>query len=211
MEATVLLGDVVESREIEDRERFANDASDAVEAINDAFGEYLSPNFTVLKGVDEFVGVLDSVAPLYRIVDLFNQRVHPVEARFVAVTGDIDVVGDDASELDGPAFHRADETIRHLAEQDLFYDVYGGDELVDVLVAGQMNLLHMLKRRWTERQRDIIAQYRRRGTQTGVAEALGIKQQTVSDTLKTAEWQRIHQLEDTLNGALEHYADRGTR
>lgn len=211
MEATVLLGDVVDSREIEDRERFANDANVAVEAINESFGESLSPNFTVLKGVDEFVGVLDSVAPLYRIVDLFHQRVHPVEARFVAVTGDIDIIGDDASELDGPAFHRADETIRHLAEQNLFYDVYGGDELADALVAGQMNLLHILKRRWTERQRDIIARYRKHGTQTAVAEDLGIKQQTVSDTLRTAEWKRIHLLEDSLNTALEHYADRRAR
>lgn len=208
MQRVVVLGDVIESRDLDGREAFASRIRGVVDRVNREFADDLAAEVTMLKGIDEFVAVLDSVAPLYRVVDALQRGIAPVEARVVAVAGEIDVGGDDATELDGPAFHAADDRLRALEGRDLFVDVDGGDDTVDRLVAGQMNALYLLKRDWTDRQRDVVDRYRELGTQTAVADELGVSQQTVSNVLAAANWPRIARLEADLNDTLAGYAAR---
>lgn len=209
VQRVVVLGDVVGSRDLEDRAAFADRVRTVVDDVNRTFADDLVAEFAMLKGIDEFVGVLSSVAPLYRVVDAIGRGVAPVEARVVAVTGEIDVSADDATGLDGPAFHEADELLGELERRDLFVDVAVDDGAFDALVAGEMNALHLLKRRWTDRQREVVEHYRETGTQTATANALGVSQQTVSDVLAAADWPRIELLETELNDALASYAARG--
>lgn len=206
MQRVVVLGDIIESRDLDDRAAFAHRVRGVIEEVNGSFGDDLAAPFTMLKGIDEFVGVLASVAPLYRVFDAIQRGIAPVEARVVAVAGEIDVASDDAAGLDGPAFHEADELLGALERRDLFVDAAVGDAAFDALIAGEANALHLLKRRWTDRQREVIARYRETGTQTATAEALGVSQQTVSDVLAAAEWPRIEWLEVDLNDALAGYA-----
>lgn len=208
MQRVVVLGDVIESRDLDDRTAFAARVRDVTDRVNREFAADLAAEFTMLKGIDEFVGVLDSVAPLYRVVDTLQGGIAPVETRVVAVAGEIDVGGEDATELDGPAFHAAADRLRELEGRDLFVDVRVGNSAVDRLVAGQMNALYLLKRGWTDRQRDVVDRYRELGTQIAVADALGVSQQTVSNVLAAADWARIQQLETDLNDALADYAAR---
>lgn len=209
MRGVVVLGDVVGSRDLEDRDAFAASVRSAVDAVNAGFAAETAAEFTMLKGIDEFVGVLESVAPLYRVVDTFHREIAPVAARVVAVAGTIDVRGTDASQLDGPAFHEADVRMNELEASDLFVDVDTGDPVVDRLLAGEMNALYLLKRQWTDRQRDVVAAYRDEGTQTAAASRLDVSQQTVSEVLAAADWPRVERLETELNAALGRYADRG--
>ena len=64
----VLLGDVVQSREIDDRAAFRQRLEDACRDVTARYPDGLYTDVTVLKGVDEIGAVLLSIADVYRIV-----------------------------------------------------------------------------------------------------------------------------------------------
>lgn len=114
----VLLGDVVGSRDIEDREAFRRTLVDACETANETCGSDLDAPFELLKGIDELGGVLTSPAPVYDVVDEFAAALRPHEIRVAVAAGGIDVAPEsgDVTRMDGPAFHRADELLAALAD-----------------------------------------------------------------------------------------------
>lgn len=206
-ERYVVLGDVVQSREIAARERFRRMLADACEDVNREYRTDIVAPFELLKGVDELGGVLSSVTGIYDIVkDLFD-ALHPHRLRIAVVRGEIDVGADTGvvSQMDGPAFHRADELLEQVERADLLFDARIGQERFDLAVADEINLLLATRRRWTDRQREIIDYYERYGSQYDVAEELGITQQAVSKSLGKASWQMVQRIEERLGRVLQEY------
>lgn len=213
----VLLGDVVGSRDIEDRAAFRRTLVDACDVANETCGSDLDAPFELLKGIDEFGGVLTSPAPVYDVVDEFAAAVRPHEIRFAVAAGEIDVAPDsgDVTRMDGPVFHRADELLADLADSPFRFamdlderadsdDDGWADALGDAL-ADEINLLLFRKREWTDRQREVVALYEEHGSQREVAEALGVSQPAVSRALDRAMWKPLREIEDRLRETLTGY------
>ena len=80
-----------------------------------------------------------------------------------------------------------------------------GDEIMDKIVAGETNLIFLLKKDWSPRQRTILYEYRKIGNQNMAAKTLGITQQAVSKALTRSMWKEISGIEDDLNNVLEYY------
>lgn len=213
MHAFVVLGDVVGSREIDDREAFRETILRAIDGANERYADDVVGTFTLVKGVDEIAGVIAHPRNLYRILRDTVSSVRPGAIRFAVVYGEIDVgtTGVPAAEMDGPAFHRADEALGDVATSDLYVAFDGPRPHVDPLIGASINLLLMAREDWTDRQRTMVAAYEETGTQEAVADRLQVSQQTVSSTLRRADWARIARLEDVVNGALADYGgDDGT-
>jgi hypothetical protein len=200
----VVLVDVVGSRDIEDRASFERRLETALADVNDAESDCIATPFTRMKGIDAFGGVLTDVAAAPDAFAGVLDRIHPTGARFAVATGGIDVGTDSetVAEMDGPAFHRASTLLDDVEERDLYVGVDTG-RATDGLVASALNLLLLEREDVTERQMEVILAYERHGTQTAAAEALGLRQQGVSNALRRANYGRRSEIRRTLRQALE--------
>lgn len=203
----VVLGDVVNSREISDRGMFQKTLQSALDAINEAFDDTLYAPFTILKGIDEIGGVLTSVRPLVAIQRQLARALHPQQIRLAAVVGEIDVNGTtgDVSAMDGEAFARADAVLAELEAVDLTFELEGTRPLLDGLISDQINLLDLFREGWTERQVEIASKYEEFDTQKQVAQSLGISPQAVSNALSKTEGAKIVRIEQRLSRTIEQY------
>jgi hypothetical protein len=207
MDRYVVLGDVVGSRDVEDREALRESLEDACEQVTAVHEEAVVAPFAPLKGVDELAGVLSSPAPVYDVVDGFRETLHPQELRLVVARGAIDVGLDagDPAVMDGPAFHRADELLADIGDGAFRFAMDFGDERLDRAVADEVNLLLFRKREWTDHQRRVVRLYRELGDQTAVAGELGVSQPAVSRTLERAAWPALREIEGRLRTTFARY------
>lgn len=207
MDRYVVLGDVVDSREVGDRVALRRRLDAACERMSTAHADAVVAPFTPLKGVDELAGVLSTPAPAYDVVDGFREALHPHELRLVVAAGAIDVGVDsgDPARMDGRAFHRADDLLDGIDGSAFRFAMDLGDERLDDAVADEVNLLLFRKREWTDRQREAVRRYRELGSQAAVAEELEVSQPAVSRMLERAMWPTLREIEDRLRATLERY------
>jgi hypothetical protein len=206
----VMLGDVVASRKIKDKEAFQRKLEKVCLKVNRNFAEDTYADFKILKGIDEIEGVLLNIASVYKIMDTMLEQFYPHSMRFVLVLDYIDtaVESHEVSRMDGPAFHRASDLMKDLKKSKLMFRMSIGDEIMDKTVAGEINLIFLLKKGWSPGQWRILREYRKTGTQNMVAKALGITQQAVSKALNRFMWKEISSIEDDLNYVLRNYLQR---
>lgn len=207
----VVLGDVVESRGRADRAALRGTIETALAGANDRYAQDLVAEFALVKGVDEVAGVLARPDNCYRLFRDVVAALRPGGIRFAVVYDEIDVgvPGDDVAAMDGPAFHRADDALREVARTGLYVAFQGQRRALDGLVSAGVNLLLMAREGWTERQRAVVAAYEDADTQAQVAERLDVSQQTVSATLRRADWPRLSRLEAQVNEGLAGYEPGG--
>ena len=203
----VILGDVVSSRKIEFREKLQKSIEDACQKANSNYTQDIYADFKLLKGTDELGGVLSNITNLFRILVLLEDSIFPERIRFAVVLDSIDVgIGSkDISKMDGPAFHRASEYVSELKKTGLLLRLSIEDEIVDSAIEGEINLMFLMRSKWTGRQRQIAKSYEELHSSLKVATKLGIAHQTVAFTLKRAEWWSLSLIEKSLNEALLRY------
>ena len=201
----VLLGDVVSSRDIDERPDFGTALADACAAVSERHADAFAAPLEPLKGVDEVGGVLADPAPLYDILDSLRERLHPQELRVAVAAGRVDVGLEtgDVSRMDGPAFHRADELLSGLGASSLRVAFDFERAPLDAALADEVNLLFLLKRRWTDRQRDVVRAYRDTESQDAAADHLGVSQPAVSQALSRASWPAVREIEGRLRSTFE--------
>ena len=202
----VVLGDVVGSREIEDRAAFRGQLSDARTAVTDDYGDDFVAGPSVLKGIDELGAVLTRLDRLYDVVLTMNARLHPHAIRLAVASGEIEFgATGEVARMDGEAVHRATELLEAVEADGLWFGLDTRTEPLDTAVADEINLLVHLRRSWTDRQREVVTRYERTGTQRAVADELGVSQQAVSTVLQGASWPLIDTVEDRLRRTLASY------
>lgn len=209
MEACVLLGDVVGSRGLTDRPGFSESLRTACRDVNRAYDDVVVAAATPLKGIDELGVVFDDRRATYGIAKRLLDGVHPATVRFGVAEDDIDVGtrGTDVTEMDGPAFHRADELIEATREAGLLFDADFSDPTLDRAIADEINMLLRWRSGLSERQFEYLRAYERRGTQAAAADDLGVTQQSVSNELRRAGRPFVTEIEGRLARTLEEYTD----
>ncbi|WP_121823642.1 SatD family protein [Halostella salina] len=205
--AFVVLGDVVGSREVADRESLQLSLQNSIEKINKRHANDIRADFSLLKGVDELGGVLTGVSPLYEVIKTIYRGTFPTGVRFAGVYDRVDVGSEqnDVAEMDGPAFHLADGLLSDLDADGRLFSLYTGDDLLDVLIGNYVNLCLMQMNEWTRREMEIVDTYERVGTQNEAAGELDVSQQRVSNVIGETNWKQFHRMESDLNDALATY------
>lgn len=205
-----MLGDVVSSRSISDRENFQKKLGEACKKINKTYVSDIYGDFRILKGVDEVSGVLSTISNSYDIITAMLEQLYPHLMRFVLVCDYIDTALEtrDVARMDGPAFHRASDIMNTLKKSKLMFDMSVDDELMDAAITGQINLILLLKRNWSQKQHQIVREYEKTRNQYDVAKKLGITQQAVSKALTRSMWKEIKSIEENLDHILHNYPQR---
>src|ERR1043165_112903 len=87
----VVLGDLVGSRNIAEREKFEKILRKTIEAVVTKYkAEWIAP-LAFEKGIDEVGAVIKNKTALYHIISEVNDQIAPQKIRFVAYQGNIDV------------------------------------------------------------------------------------------------------------------------
>lgn len=203
----VMLGDVISSRRIEARNDFRVKLKDACNEVNSRFRNYLFADFKILKGLDEIGGVFTGIAPVYKIISLINEELRPASMNFAFVYDYVDTALEtrDTAMMDGPAFHKAAGEMIKLKGSNLMFFMACQEKIIDSAMTGQINLLLLMKKHWSDKQHKVVRQYEKVKNQWEVAEQLNITQQAVSQTLRGVMWKEISAIEKEINSNLEHY------
>lgn len=206
----VLLGDVVASRKIESRPEFQKKIEEVCYEINNQYHNSLYANFKIIKGLDEIGGVLTDISDIFRIITLVFDSIYPNLIRFALVYGHIDtgLETKDITKMDGPAFHKAASSITDLKESGLLFKFSVDDIITDCAIEGEINLILMIKNRWTHKQYKIIREYKKSGNQSDVARAFQVKQSLIWRTLKHLNWKELNHIEKNLNHTLYSYQQK---
>lgn len=204
-----MLGDVVGSRELNDREGFREALVTACRAVNREYGDAVVAPAKPLRGIDELGVVFDHRRIAYGVARRLLDGVRPAAVRFGVAEGRIDVGEEstDVTEMDGPAFHRADELVEGARERELLFDAAFEDPTLDRAIADEINMLLHWRTGLSDGQFELLRAYEREGTQRGAADELGVTQQAVSKELRRAGWPFVDEIETRLDLTLEEYTD----
>ncbi len=206
----VLMGDVISSRRIGDRDKFQKELEETCKEINSIYREDIYANFNILKGIDEISGVLSTISNCYRIITTFQEQLYPNSMRFGLVLDYVDtgLESKDAARMDGPAFHKVSHIMDKLKESRLVFGISAGDEMIDTAIANQVNLVLLLRKNWSPRQRQMIKEYERVMNQYELAKDLGTTQQNISAIINRSMWREIKSVEEDINYIFHEYSKR---
>jgi DNA-binding CsgD family transcriptional regulator len=193
-----IIGDIIESRKIIERNAAQEQLKTVLFGINEDFAADIAVPFTIVLG-DGFQGLLSCGAHLLTIVETIEQRIYPVKLRLGLGVGQIITDIDPSMPLaaDGPAYHNAREMVDDLktaenkkkeAKSNVKIKIEGDNEISDLM--NTVFLLNtVIKNKWTTRQREIIADYLQNGvTQIDIAKRHGINQSNVQKALSNANF-----------------------
>lgn len=206
----VVTGDIIRSRNLDDRAQVQARLNQALDEVSRAYGECLLARFVISLG-DECQGVMESPRLSYEVTTAIQELMWPVELRFGIGVGLVSTpLSPHPAEMDGPAFHRSRRALE-AAEKGKLRVVYcTGDDWLDPLLNVLAELTDTLRDGWTDRQREIVSLYRRLGNIIKVSEKAGITYQVVSKILANAHWKTVEkserQLKDLLANLQEFHA-----
>lgn len=201
----VLLGDVISSKKIKNREEFQKELINTCFELNELYKEDMYAKFEIIKGLDEIGCLLEKINNLYEIISLILNRLYPYSMRFVLVKGHVDtgLSTKKVSQMDGPAFHKASNLMQLLKGENLIFKMDSGSIVIDKLITNNINLIYLLKRNWSLKKTMIIKEYEKKGDQKAVAKKLGLTQQTVSYHIKSSSWKELRKIENDLKESLK--------
>ena len=102
-----IIGDIVKSRKIANREQVQNQLEETLQIINNKYSPVITSKFLITLG-DEFQGLLIPTDLLFDIITDIAEAMEPVQIRFGVGHGSISTnLNDVALGMDGPAFYQA--------------------------------------------------------------------------------------------------------
>ncbi len=198
-EYTVIIGDLINSKKIKNRQEVQEKFQKTLARINQNYRSSIASKFTISLG-DEFQALLMDKKPIIQIILAIEAAMYPVQVRFGIGIGQINTEIDYENSvlIDGPAYHRARAMISELEKTEQQYEQREANILIssadrptreDRLLNASLSLVTVIKNQWTARQEEIIQSYRLNdGNQYKTAGKLGIGQSSVSKALKAANF-----------------------
>lgn len=200
-----VIGDIINSKEINDRGSVQKKLASVLNDINIDYKEDIASKFMITLG-DEFQGLLHRGSNLIKIIEEIEYRMYPVKIRFGIGVGSIttDINYEMPLGADGPAYYYAREMIEDIKSfrdkpEECDFKIKSESNETDLLFNTISLLLSSMKRKWTDRQRDIVhSSYYFTAKQKKIAEMFGVTQATVQKILKNADYRQYKIAMDNL-------------
>ncbi|MCO7124498.1 SatD family protein [Sporolactobacillus shoreicorticis] len=207
-----IIGDIVASKQLVDRQTVQKQLRTTLNAINEMYRNDIASKFMITLG-DEFQGLLQIGNHAFEIVETIERAMRPTEIRFGLGVGKITtpINFDIPLGADGPAYYNARKMIDELKSMKkkkkepritMKIDIEDNAD-VSELINAVFSLTTVLKAKWTDRQREIIDVYLKcSGTQSDVANHLGIHQSNVQKALSNADFYTYQNVLTTVTNIL---------
>jgi hypothetical protein len=184
--AVVIIADVRGSKKMANDERYEGQLflKSAIIQINENFSKSIEAPFMITRG-DEFQGVTKDLASGLEIMLEFERLLFPLKLRYGIGKGEIQKMGSSIPiEMDGPAFHRANDAVNRAKKKKLFLLCNSGDEANDILINNIFLLMNSIKSRWNENNYERYWNYKSLGTFDKVAKKENVSPQAIWDSMQ---------------------------
>lgn len=194
MNYTAMIGDIKDSKKIENRRQIQERLKDVLKHVNEVYHSDIVAKFIITLG-DEFQGLLESNEHLLDIIKYIQREMYPVKLRFGIGFGEIntDIFCEAAIGADGPAYYAAREMIEELREQekklkkqaaDIQMSIYGTKNFDVAEINIMLALMKIIEDGWSEKQRFTIWDMAQNGgSQEECAKRMDTTQSTVARRL----------------------------
>lgn len=198
----VITGDIKKSRKLENRSEVQKRLKSGLSEINLKYKEELLSDFMITLG-DEFQGVLKSPEKCYSVFLDIQDSLH-LNIYFGIGIGDIETeIYEKTIEMDGSAFYRSREALKEAKKKKSSLILKSGSDYFDEIVNTIFNLITIIRDKWTKRQKEIVEFYKSGElTYEDVAQHFRVTKQSVSQVLKTANFEAIQKAENCLGTIL---------
>lgn len=189
-----IIGDIKDSKELENRREVQQKLNCVLKNVNKIFAEDISANFIITLG-DEFQGLLSGCGHILDIIKYIQRELYPVRLRFGVGFGKIHtaIFRDAAIGADGPAYYAARKMIEELREQekrlkkqaaDIQISIYGTEKFEVTEINTMLVLMKLMEDGWSEKQRYTIWDMEQNGgSQEECAKRMRTTQSTVARRL----------------------------
>ena len=158
-----LIGDVIESKKIQDRAQAQQKLLQLMKELNQQYQKYLVSPFTVTAG-DEFQALFLPNSDMFQIMDQLSVAFAPYEIRFGIGVGDMitEINKEQSIGSDGPAYWLAREAINHIHDKNDYginhISVFLADEKATQTINAILAACSFIQSKWTDIQYDVLKQ-----------------------------------------------------
>jgi hypothetical protein len=186
MNYLVLIADIIQSKQIEERNEFQSDLKNKLEQINNNSKGLLSP-YTITLG-DEFQAVYKKADYLLKDVFEVLSTAHPVQIRFAIGWGQIDteINRNRSIGMDGQAFYNARNGLKNLKKINYSTIQFYGDLFTNIeFVNNSLELSLAIMSNWKKNTLLIFKGLRNNRTVKKIAPVLDITERGVYKIIET--------------------------
>jgi len=207
---TVLLGDVVASRQVVDRRGLVDQVAKGLRSARARYAPHMLAPPARTAG-DSVVFALSVSDDAYDIALLLDRVSWPHRFRWALASGTVDVGqrSRNVTEMDGPAFHRAAGALQRARHEDLPFALDLADRSAPVqrLVEWLMRLCAEIRSDWTAAEARVAHLMHDAERQLDVASQIGITPQAVAQALRRAKYQDLEVAANLIRDWLAHPSD----
>ena len=195
-----IIGDLVKSREIEDRAGVQEQLRQLLSGFNTEFEPFIAAKFVITLG-DEFQGLVRRDFPFEAFFDRYDKQFgNDRPTRFGIGLGTVSTgFQETAVGMDGPCFHNAREALNQAKKSKKEIVVKGFEH--NTALSALFDAMLDIRRGWSERQVEVIEKSLIAQNFNTIAEELNVSKQAVSKILSSAKkelyentWQGIKEL-----------------
>ena len=157
-----VIGDIISSREIDDRKQLQKHLNAILDEINHSYSEDIASQFVITLG-DEFQGLLKKADHLLEITDKIKFLLEPVEVRFgIGVGGmETEIIRETSVGADGPAYWCARKAINLIHDKNdynvakIAIEVEEENDFID-MINESLHFCDFIEKKWQNSQKNLI-------------------------------------------------------
>jgi len=198
MKKIVIIGDLVASRKLADRNFVQKNLRDVLKKINKT-ADSLSP-YTITLG-DEFQAVLQDSSTIFTDAAAIMFALHPVKVRFSFGIGTIatSINTKLAIGMDGEAFHNARKGIEEIKGTGYCFNVTGITSENSNMIRKSLFLISNLISHWNKNQLRIFFELCMDNKVKNISKLLHISEQAVYKSIKKEEMHLVREITEEIS------------
>ncbi len=199
----VLIGDLIRSRDADDRAGLQQRLQDCLDTLNQQAGPALVSPYTLTLG-DEFQAVRTGTTGLWTELLQIRRAVLPEQVRFSLGLGTLatSINPKQALGMDGPAFHIARDGMEALKHQSGQFALGGLASHDQRWANALLATIDHMTRKWRANRFDILHLLLTGHSPADIAEALGLSVQAVYRNIRDGDLELIMELMQLLDSLL---------
>lgn len=194
MKKLIVIGDLVSSRKIANRDTVQKNLNAILKELNKTNNSILSP-YTITLG-DEFQGVLEKSSGVFPDFIAIMLNLYPVKIRFSLGIGSIStsINREMAIGMDGEAFHYGREGIEEIKKTGYYFNVKGISSEHSNLIRHSLFLISGQINKWNKNQLQIFYELNRDTKVKDISGILGITEQAIYKSINKEEMHLIREM-----------------
>jgi hypothetical protein len=201
MKYLALIGDIVESKKIQQRKIFQNEFQDLISELNLEHKDKIVSPLTITLG-DEFQGLLKDSKNLFLLVHKIQSSFKNITFRFALSVGNIStkINRDSAIGMDGTGFHYARDAMeKNKIEKRNF--AYDGEQPEAIIIDNMLKWIDLSTAKWKKEKWKTLLLKQQGKSQKEIEHQIRISQSAISQNLKNQTTLLVMETENII----EHY------